>query len=265
MMSGITRNTTAFVQTVMDIMYSVGCEKERVKKTRPLLTEAVEDYGGSLDACEKLIEEQRKVTNLLLQKLGLLERKLKQNVMADRRRQFNLVKNNVICRTKGTVGDIQKFVSNSIESGGGPKTTQKSISVVEISPPAGKTRDQKIFRVCLADDQKKNLFVGFVKAESDQNIRVDNECPAYLVPAKRQLERISFSLRKQFKETHNIRVKICYSGLRLRLKVKDTNNTTWMNLDDVKASDYSNSPVHFLPEEDLLQESLLSRTTTRKS
>ena len=136
MMSGITRNTTAFVQTVMDIMYSVGCEKERVEKTRPLLTEAVEDYGGSLDACEKLIEDQRKVTNLLLQKLGLLERKLKQNVMADRRRQFNLVKNNVICRTKGTVGDIQKFVSNSIESGGGPKTTQKSISVVEIFPPA---------------------------------------------------------------------------------------------------------------------------------
>ena len=92
------------------------------------------------------------------------------------------------------------YLSNSVELGGGPKTTQKSISVVEISPPVGKIRDTKIFRVALADGQKKHLFTGLTRADlGDQTIRLDNEIPSYLVNAKRHLERISYTLRQQFK------------------------------------------------------------------
>ena len=249
-MAGITRNALALVNTIVDLLKTADVEDEKISQIRPKLSEIVEDFAGRLDSCEKLINDQKNLTSLLLQKIGGLEKKLKQSVTADRRRQFNLVRNNVICRSKGSIGDIQKFICNSVELGGGPKTTQKSISVVEISPPAGKTRDTKIFRVALADGQKKNLFTGLTRADlGDQTIRLDNEIPSYLVSAKRHLERISYSLRKQFKESHHIRVKICISGLRLRVRVKDKNNPSWINLDDVKASDYYNSPVHFRPEE----------------
>ena len=250
MMAGITRNAFALVNTIVDLLKTADVEDEKISQIRPKLSEIVEDFAGRLDACEKLINDQKNLTTLLLQKIGGLEKKLKQNVTADRRRQFNLVRNNVICRSKGSIGDIQKFISNSVELGGGPKTTQKSISVVEISPPVGKIRDTKIFRVALADGQKKHLFTGLTRADlGDQTIRLDNEIPSYLVGAKRHLERISYTLRQQFKESHRIRVKICISGLRLRLRVKDKNNPSWINLDDVKASDYYNSPVHFRPEE----------------
>ena len=250
MMAGITRNAVALVNTIVDLMKTAEVEEEKISQMRPKLSEIVEDFAGRLDSCEKLITDQKNLTTLLLQKIGGLEKKLKQNVMADRRRQFNLVRNNVIARTKGSISDIQKFISSSVELGGGIKPTQKSISVVEISPPAGKTRDMKIFRVALADGQKKNLFSGLTRVDhNDQPIRLDNEIPNYLVNAKRHLERISYSLRKQFKESHNIRVKICISGLRLRLRVKDKSNPAWINLDDVKASDYYNSPVHFRPDE----------------
>ena len=249
-MAGITRNAVALVNTIVDLMKTADVEEEKITQMRPRLSEIVEDFAGRLDSCEKLINDQKNLTTLLLQKIGGLEKKLKQSVVSDRRRQYNMVRNNLICRTKGSIGDIQKFIANAIELGGGNKTTQKSISVVEISPPPGKVRDNKTFRVALADGQKKNVFSGLTKADlGDQTIKLDNETPAYLMTAKRQLERISYTLRQQFKETHHTRVKIIIAGLKLRLKVKDRNNPTWIGLDDVKASDYYNSLVHFRPDE----------------
>lgn len=249
-MAGITRNAVAFVNSIVDLMKTADVDEEKITQMRPKLSEIVEDFSGRLDSCEKLISDQKNLTTLLLQKIGGLEKKLKQSVVSDRRRQYNMVRNNLICRSKGSIGDIQKFIANAIELGGGNKTTQKSISVVEISPPPGKVRDNKTFRVALADGQKKNVFSGLTKADlGDQSIKLDNETPAYLMTNKRQLERISYTLRQQFKETHHTRVKIVIAGLKLRLKVKDKNNPTWIGLDDVKASDYYNSLVHFRPDE----------------
>ena len=251
-MSGVTRNVAALVNTIVDLMKTADVEEEKIEQMRPKLSEIVDDFAGRLDACEKLIDDQKNLTTLLLQKIGGLEKKLKQSVISDRRRQYNLVRSNVLCRTKGNIGDIQKFIANAVELGGGPKTTQKSISVVEISPPAGKVRENKIFRVALAEGQKKNLFTGLTKADLgdvSQTIRIDNECPAFLMDAKRKMDRISYTLRKQFKESHHTRVKVAISGLKLRLRIKDKNNPSWINIDDVKASDYFNCPVFFGADE----------------
>ena len=238
------------VNTIVDLMKTADVEEEKIEQMRPKLSEIVEDFAGRLDACEKMINDQRNLTTLLVQKIGGLEKKLKQSVISDRRRQYNLVRSNVLCRTKGNIGDIQKFIANAVELGGGPKTTQKSISVVEISPPAGQVRENKIFRVALAEGQKKNLFTGLTKADlGDQTIRIDNECPAFLMEAKRKMDRISYTLRRQFKESHHIRVKVAISGLRLRLRIKDKSNPSWINIDDVKASEYFNCPVFFRADE----------------
>ena len=252
MFAGITRNGMALVNSICDLMKIVEVEDEKISQMRPKLTEIVDDFAGRLDDCEKKISEQKQLTTLLLQKVGGLEKKLKQNVTADRRRQYNLVRNNIIVRTKKTITDIQRFICQVMEQGGGPKCTQKSIPVVEISPPQGKTRDIKVFRVSMADEQKKHLFSGLGKAagsEESAAFRIDNEIPPYLAQTKRNLERISYSLRQQYKESHNLRVKIVFGNLRLRCKLKDMNNQSWINLDDFKAADYYNSLVHFKPEE----------------
>ena len=39
------------------------------------------------------------------------------------------------------------------------------------------------------------------------------------------------------------------SSGKLRIKVKDKDNATWINLDDAKASSYLDSEVKFKPEE----------------
>lgn len=252
-MAGITRNALALVNTIVDLMKTADVEEEKISLIRPKLSEIVEDFAGRLDSCEKLINDQKNLTTLLLQKIGGLEKKLKQSVTSDRRRQYNLVKNNIIVRSRKSIVDIQKFLCNSMELGGSAKITQKTIPVVEISPPPGQTRDSKVFRVGLSDGQKKYLFSGLAKAslgpEEMSNFKIDNEIPSYLIQTKRSLDRISYSLRKQFKESHHLRVKVVFGNLRLRCKVKDKNNPSWINLDDAKASDYYNTLVFFKPEE----------------
>ena len=136
-MAGITRNALALVNTIVDLMKTADVEEEKISLIRPKLSEIVEDFAGRLDSCEKLINDQKNLTTLLLQKIGGLEKKLKQSVTSDRRRQYNLVKNNIIVRSRKSIVDIQKFLCNSMELGGSAKITQKTIPVVEISPPPG--------------------------------------------------------------------------------------------------------------------------------
>ena len=132
-MAGITRNAVAFVNSIVDLMKTADVDEEKITQMRPKLSEIVEDFSGRLDSCEKLISDQKNLTTLLLQKIGGLEKKLKQSVVSDRRRQYNMVRNNLICRSKGSIGDIQKFIANAIELGGGNKTTQKKTSFLRTS------------------------------------------------------------------------------------------------------------------------------------
>ena len=79
--------------------------------------------------------------------------------------------------------------------------------------------------------------------------RVDNETPAYLIDTKKKLERVAYSLRFHFKASHQVKTKLVLSSGKLRIKVKDKDNATWINLDDARASSYLGSEVKFKPEE----------------
>ena len=80
-------------------------------------------------------------------------------------------------------------------------------------------------------------------------MRLDNECPAYLTKTKRQFERISYSLRSKYKESHKVKVKLAVIGLKMRIKLKDKENPNWIGLDDIKAKAYMDTPVFFNPDE----------------
>ena len=269
LMTGITRNTQIFCNSVLDLVRSIGVTEENIGVLRPKLTVLLEDFTTRQDQVDKeladqkdhtntLIKElaaQKELTNVLIKKLGLLEKRVKSSVAAERRRDFNLVKNNVIVKTKKNIGEIQKFVVSSVETGGGGKIAQKNIPVVEIQnknkSESGKQQGAtKIFRVTLGDDQKKALFSGLAKTTTPvEDMRLDNECPAYLLKTKRQFERISFSLRSKYKESHKIKVKLAVIGLKMRIKLRDKENPNWIGLDDIKAKAYMDTPVLFNPDE----------------
>ena len=204
-MTGITRNTQIFCNSVLDLVRSIGVSEENIGVLRPKLTVLLDDFTTRQDQVDKELEDQKdhtntlikelaaqkELTNVLIKKLGLLEKRVKSSVAAERRRDFNLVKNNVIIKTKKNIGDIQKFVVSSVEAGGGGKTAQKNIPVVEIqnknkSETGNQQGGTKIFRVSLGDEQKKALFSGLAKATTPvEDMRLDNECPAYLTKTKR--------------------------------------------------------------------------------
>ena len=258
-MPGITQTAESFVKSVVNLMTRAGVEEERIELMRPELSEMVEDYTHRMSKMEqeqaKMEQEQayqKELITKLVQRIGFLERQMKKATMAERRRDYNLVKGNLIVRTKKSIPEVKKFLTNAVELGGGPKMTQNSLPVVEIPPAPGKTREVKILRVALGDGLKASLFKGLSRAAlgpEESTIRVDHEVPFYLIQTKREMERIAYSLRQKFKASLDVKTKIVFSNYKLRLRVRDRNNPSWVNLDDAKASTYMEAQVLFKPEE----------------
>lgn len=251
MLEGITRNSLLFCNSILDLVRSVDVPEEKINIIQPKLTVLVQDFTTRMDQVDKEQAAQKELTNALIKKVGLLEKQVKKSVMSDRRNDFNLVKDNLIVRTRKNIGEVQKCIIAWIEKGGGGKIAPKNIPVVEIKneTETGR-RGNKIFRATLEDGHKKFLFSGLAKTNPPvQDIRIENECPAFLVKTKRQFERISFSLRSKFKETNKIKVKLALIGLKMRIKIKDKDNSTWIGLDDAKAKEYMDTEVFFSPED----------------
>ena len=250
-MSGITKSAESFLKSVLDVITKAGVDEEKIEMIRPELSELVEDFTQRMNRVEEEVRLQKEMMNKLIQRIGFLERRVKQSVTAERRRDYNQVRNNLLVRTKRTIPEIRKFLTNAVELGGGAKVTQTSLPVVELPPAPGKTRDVKLFRVLLGDGQKAFLFKGLAKAAlpDEATIRVDHEVPYYLIQTKRQMERIAFSLRQKFKASHQLKTKIVFSSFKLRLRIRDKENASWINIDDAKASMYMDAEVLFKPEE----------------
>ena len=249
-------NAKVLVTSIVDLMRGCEVTEEKITNMTPKLIDLVEDFTARMDKVDKELNSQKELITTLIQRIGGLERQIKKSVTAERRRDFNLVRNNVIAKTRKNIGDVQKFIVNCVELGGGGKAAQKTIPVVEIpartNSETGKQRDYKVYRVALGDGQKKALFSGLVRANlsADENgLRLDNECPAFLVNTKRQMERISYSLRSKFKESHKIKVKIALTGLKMRIRIKDKESPAWIGLDDAKCASYMDSKVFYAPEE----------------
>ena len=154
-----------FVNSIFDLMRAVDVSEEKITEMQPKLVELVDDFTQRLDQVDKEISGQKDIINALIQKIAGLEKKMKHAVTAERRRDFNLVRNNIIVRTSKGVGDVQKFISNAIEFGAGGKLAMRSIPAVEIPPAPGKEkRDIKIYRVALGENHKKGLFSGLARA-----------------------------------------------------------------------------------------------------
>ena len=251
-MSGITKSAESFLKSVIDVISKAGVDADKIQSMKPELSELVEDFTQRMNRVEEELRLQKEMMTKMIQRIGFLEKRVKQSVTAERRRDYNQVRNNLLVRTKRTIPEIRKFLTNAVELGGGPKITQASLPVVELPPAPGKTRDVKLFRVLLGDGQKASLFKGLAKAAlgpEESTIRVDHEVPYYLIQTKRQMERIAFTLRKKYKASHQVKTKIVFSSSKLRLRIRDKDNAAWINIDDAKAAIYMDTEVMFKPEE----------------
>ena len=225
------------------IKETVDIDDDIVDRIKPRLT-------GVISSLSDRFEDQQR-------RIEALERRQKSIVISERRREINQVRNSVILKTKKSVAEVQKFVASSIDLGGGGKIAQKNVHLAEIAAPVGKPRDQKVFRCVLGDKEKKGLFVGLSKIKpdtpagsKDDRINVENETPRYLSGAKRELERISYSLRKAHKQTHQLKSKIILSNMKLKLKLKDSDNPQeWFEMEDSRAERYLSTAVHYRAEE----------------
>lgn len=240
----MTQNAEQLVFDILKVVREVvDIDDAKVHQIKPRLTSVIKTFTERLDDQQKRIEA--------------LERRQKAMVTSERRREINQVRNSVILKTKKTVTEVQKFVATSIDLGGGGKVAQKNVHLAEIAAPVGKPRDVKVFRCLLGEKEKKGLFVGLSKIKpdtpalsKDDRINVENETPRYLSGAKRELERISYSLRKTHKPTHQLKVKVILSNMKLKLKLKDADNPQeWYSMEDARAEKYLSTPVHYKPEE----------------
>ena len=256
-MTGITRNVQLFVNSIVDLMKVNDISQDKIDQMHPKLEEICNDFTQRLDKVDKELSEHKDLISALMRKISALEKVVKLNTMSERRRDYNQVRNNLIARTQKSVTEVQKFISTVVEQGGGGKITQKSIPVIEIQPPSTRQREQKIYRVILGEGQKKAVFSGISKVMASvdpgvhfvHDIRIDNECPKFLLKTKRDMERISYSIRSKFKDSHGVRVKVVLAGLKLRIKCKDRETPEWYGLDDIKAHDYSSIDVFYGADE----------------
>ena len=232
------------VQNIIKVIKDVvPIEDNHVDQIKPKLQEVIKSVTDRLDDQET--------------RIMALERKQKAIVLTERRREVNSVRNSIILKSKKTVSEIQKFVSGSIEAGGAGKVAMKNVHLSEIPAPVGAKRDNKVYRCLLGEKEKKGLFVGLSKMKpenfdvaKDDRINVENETPRYLSGSKKELERISFTLRKTYKATHNLKAKIILSNLKLKLKIKDTaSGNEWFGMEDARAEQYLQTPVYYKADE----------------
>ena len=106
----------------------------------PDLTGLVNEYCQWSEKVEEDLRQQRELIRVLMQKTSLLEKRLKQSIMSQRRREYNVVKNNVIVKSQKDTSEVKKFIANVVELGGGAKLVQKNLAVVEIPPAPGQVR-----------------------------------------------------------------------------------------------------------------------------
>ena len=264
-MSGIAANAKVLVNSFIHLMKTNEVEQDKIDRMQPKIEEMVGDFTQWLDKVNKEISGQKELIAALIKRIAQLEKKVKVSVASERRRDFNLVRNNLIAKSQKTVTEVQKYIANMVEKGGGGKIVQKNIPVVELQQAPGKQRDFKIYRVVMAEGQKKCVFSGIAKshAEGDPahlvprvpgvkivpDIRLDNECPAYLVQTKRQMERISYSIRSKYHDSHKVKVKLAVKSQKMRIFVKDKDCPQWVGLDDIRAQIYMDTDVHFGAEE----------------
>ena len=245
------------MNSIVDLMKVNDISQEKIDQMHPKLEEICNDFTQRLDKVDKELNEHKDLISALMRKISALEKVVKLNTVSERRRDYNQVRNNLIARTQKSVTEVQKFISTVVEQGGGGKITQKSIPVIEIQPPNARQREQKIYRVILGEGQKKAVFSGISKVMASvdpgvhfvHDIRIDNECPKFLLKTKRDMERISYSIRSKFKDSRGVRVKVVLARLKLRIKCKDRETPEWYGLDDIKAHDYSNIDVFYGADE----------------
>ena len=258
-------NAKVFVNSILDLMRMNDIDPVKIDNMQPKITELVENFTQRLDKVDQELKGQRDLITALITRIAGLEKRIKLQVTAERRRDFNLVRNNLIAKTQKSTGDVQKYVQEMTEKGGGGKISLKNIPVVELQQAPGKQRDFKIYRVVCGDGQKKAIFSGIAKSHAEDDpvhavpripgvkivpdIRLENECAAYLVQTKRQLERISFSIRSKFRDSHKVKVKLAVTGLKMRIRIKDKDCPQWIGLDDHKAHIYMDTDVHFGADE----------------
>ena len=108
MLEGITRNSLLFCNSILDLVRSVDVPEEKINIIQPKLTVLVEDFTTRMDQVDKEQAAQKELTNALIKKVGLLEKQVKKSVMSDRRNDFNLVKDNLIVRTRKNIGEVQE-------------------------------------------------------------------------------------------------------------------------------------------------------------
>ena len=111
------------VDQVVDILTQHGVEMDKIFAAQDDLLKVSTVWFNKFGKLEKELDDQKVLTNKLLQKVCTVEKKLKDCIMNDRRRQFNNIRSNVICRSEETLPTVKKFLIAAIEHGGGGKVT----------------------------------------------------------------------------------------------------------------------------------------------
>ena len=112
----------------------------------PDLTGLVNEYCQWSEKVEEDLRQQRELIRVLMQKTSLLEKRLKQSIMSQRRREYNVVKNNVIVKSQKDTSEVKKFIANVVELGGGAKLVQKKLPDSKIVIEG--SNDPRSYRQC---------------------------------------------------------------------------------------------------------------------
>jgi hypothetical protein len=242
-----TASIQALLSSIGDVLFENGVTEAVVEQIRPQLTSLIENFASRLDTFEKLLAEQKTQNDELHKRVSYLERQVKRSGISEKKRDVALVRHNVIIRSNSSIKDIKIFLSNCMELGGwGSKVPPGNISIVELTPPQGKARDTKVFRVVLQEGQKSALFGGLQKGAlgPESAIKIDNETPLFASHAKRSLEQLSFSLRQKFGRSDKIRIKLVLNNLRLKMRLRDAtckDSRDWFSPEDERAAKYFDS------------------------
>ena len=77
----------------VDLMTRAGVTEDKIHSMKPELSALVEDFTQCMNRVEEEVRLQKEMINKLVQRIGFLEKRVKQSVTAERRRDYNLVRN----------------------------------------------------------------------------------------------------------------------------------------------------------------------------
>jgi uncharacterized coiled-coil protein SlyX len=177
---------------------------------------------------------------------------IKKLIDREKRVQLDKVKNSIIVKSAKSIAETTKAMVKLMETGGTEKVSPKP-ALVEI-PPGKNAKDRAlpIYRVVLKDEHKKALFKGLGLVGRDVDIRFENETPHYLAQAKRDYDKVSYTLRKAFNsgdKNRKLRTKLVLRGLKLKIMFKDVDNEDWFYIDNARAEKYLQEKVYFSKDE----------------